>query len=76
MTAAALVADLVLVLDNFWDHPRSSAEMRAYLRQVLLDEGHRRLEGRLPRSPADILAVVDELVAQVRREEQARRWAR
>jgi hypothetical protein len=72
------------VSDDFWDHPRTSAEIRARLRTALMEElsyeGKRRtlavartygLEP-IHRSPGEILFLVDELVAQVRREERAR----
>jgi hypothetical protein len=75
------------VADDFWDRPRTAAELRERLRTVLLDEigdsaeRIRRVvvEALLTeptrRSPADILFLVDEIVAEVRREERGERAA-
>jgi hypothetical protein len=86
----------IAVEDDFWDHPRSSAEIRERLRTALLDDFGcfaawrlllERVElrqhvgaqdcrsARMTRSPSDVLFLVDELVAQVRREERAERDA-
>jgi hypothetical protein len=68
--------------DDFWDHPHSAAELRARLRDALVaelgDRGERVRRavfaalgtGPTRLSAADVLALVDEYVAQVRREER------
>lgn len=85
VTAAEKIAAPVLPGDAFWDRPRSAVEIRERLRAALMDElgdcGERlrrhtfaRL-GTEPvrRSAADLMHLADELVAQARREERARR---
>jgi hypothetical protein len=82
--APACRLDPLLVEDDFWQRPRSAADLRERLRLALVDELGDRGErarravvlalGTEPtrRSPADLLALVDALVAAVRREERAR----
>jgi hypothetical protein len=83
--AAGVTVQDIAKPDRFWDAARSSAEFRDRLRTALMDElgyeGKRRAQAvahalgfePIHRSPAEILFLVDELVAQVRREERTLR---
>ncbi len=71
MTAARRLSVVDVTADDFWDRPRTAAELRARLLAALLDEC--RPTRSFPRSPADILFLVDQFVAQAVREDRAQR---
>lgn len=82
--AIASVAAPVPDAEDFWSQPRSTREIRERLRAALMEElGAGAEQHRLRmldvygwdpirRSPAEVLFLVDALVAQVRREERGR----
>jgi hypothetical protein len=81
-TAPAMVRASEATPDDFWSQRHSASELRERLRSALMDDlSDRGLRVQavaadalgfqpLQHSPAEILAMVDELVAQVRREER------